>query len=53
MVAAPPVGFNLTFVCPDGQVIVHYSDIESSPDLLAVKFCSLKTMIPILGIRTS
>ena len=20
MVAAPPVGFNLTFVCPDGQV---------------------------------
>ena len=25
MVAAPPVGFNLTFVCPDGQVKIKVS----------------------------
>ena len=38
MVAAPPVGFNLTFVCPDGQVIMSY-----------VFLCSLGTRRSILG----
>ena len=57
MVAAPPVGFNLTFVCPDGQVLVHYSVrldlllIGSSPGLLIVISCLLNSMTPILRIK--
>ena len=57
MVAAPPVGFNLTFVCPDGQVIVHHSVrldlllIRSIPDYLTANSHLLNMMTTVLRIR--
>ena len=45
MVAAPPVGFNLTFVCPDGQVM-SYVFLCSLGKIIIMIRCSAPTGLP-------
>ena len=45
MVAAPPVGFNLTFVCPDGQVM-SYVFLCSLGKIIIMIRCSTPTGLP-------